>query len=71
MAGEETISAMEGKIDFLNAELATVTLKEAENKKYLALQTQLIFLFEIGNILDPFLARVMMELIRRVMRMIR
>ncbi|TMW80329.1 hypothetical protein EJD97_021325, partial [Solanum chilense] len=29
---------------------------EAENKKYLALQTQLSFLFETGNILPPFMA---------------
>ncbi|TMW80248.1 hypothetical protein EJD97_022322 [Solanum chilense] len=62
---KETISAMEGKIAFLNAELAAVAIRErkreveiaaskaAENKRYAALQAQLTFLFESGNILPP------------------
>ncbi|KAH0698532.1 hypothetical protein KY284_012747 [Solanum tuberosum] len=68
----ETISAMESKIAYLNAELATVAerekkreekerkreeeivaAKEVENKRYAALQAQLTFLFESGNILPP------------------
>ncbi|KAG5632420.1 hypothetical protein H5410_004137 [Solanum commersonii] len=66
----ETISAMESKIAYLNAELAAVAkrekkreerekkreeeiaaAKEVENKRYAALQAQLTFLFESGNIL--------------------
>ncbi|KAH0632857.1 hypothetical protein KY284_035643 [Solanum tuberosum] len=68
----ETISAMESKITYLNAELAAVAerekkreerekkreeeiaaAKEVENKRYAALQAQLTFLFESGNILPP------------------
>ncbi|KAK6796413.1 hypothetical protein RDI58_004114 [Solanum bulbocastanum] len=68
----ETISAMESKIAYLNAELAAVAerekkreerekkreeeiaaAKEVENKRYAALQAQLTFLFESGNILPP------------------
>ncbi|KAH0675761.1 hypothetical protein KY285_023562 [Solanum tuberosum] len=68
----ETISAMENKITYLNAELAAVAerekkreerenkrekeiaaAKEVENKRYAALQAQLTFLFESGNILPP------------------
>ncbi|KAG5576091.1 hypothetical protein H5410_056225 [Solanum commersonii] len=59
----ETISTMESKIAYLNAELAAVAerekkreeeiaaAKEVENKRYAALQAQLTFLFESGNIL--------------------
>ncbi|KAG5601158.1 hypothetical protein H5410_032528 [Solanum commersonii] len=59
----ETISAMESKIAYLNAELAAVAerekkreeeiaaAKEVENKRYAVLQAQLTFLFESGNIL--------------------
>ncbi|KAH0672932.1 hypothetical protein KY284_024019 [Solanum tuberosum] len=69
---KETISAMESKIAYLNAELAAVVekekkreekerkieeeiaaAKEVENKRYAALQAQLSFLFESGNILPP------------------
>ncbi|WMV24037.1 hypothetical protein MTR67_017422 [Solanum verrucosum] len=69
---KETISAMESKIAYLNAELAVVAEREkkreekerkreeeiaaaneVENKRYAALQAQLIFLFESGNILPP------------------
>ncbi|KAH0714821.1 hypothetical protein KY284_007726 [Solanum tuberosum] len=69
---KETISAMESKIAYLNAELAAVAerekkreekerkrkeeiaeAKEVENKRYAALQAQLTFLFESGNILSP------------------
>ncbi|KAH0672580.1 hypothetical protein KY290_024810 [Solanum tuberosum] len=75
----ETISAMESKIAYFNAELAAVAegekkreerekkreekerkreeeiaaTKEVENKRYAALQAQLTFLFELGNILPP------------------
>ncbi|KAG5586421.1 hypothetical protein H5410_046855 [Solanum commersonii] len=68
----ETIFAMEGKIDFFNAELTTVAnrekkreererkrdeeiaaAKKTENKRYAALQAQLIFLFESGKIIPP------------------
>ncbi|KAK6773839.1 hypothetical protein RDI58_029078 [Solanum bulbocastanum] len=75
----ETISAIESKIAYLNAELAAVAkrknkreerekkreekerkrgeeiaaAKEVENKRYVALQVQLTFLFESGNILPP------------------
>ncbi|WMV23710.1 hypothetical protein MTR67_017095 [Solanum verrucosum] len=68
----ETISAMESKIAYLNAELTAVAerekkreerekkreeeiaaAKEVENKRYAALQAQLTFLFESGNILPP------------------
>ncbi|KAH0768756.1 hypothetical protein KY290_012737 [Solanum tuberosum] len=68
----ETISAMESKITYLNAELAAVAerekkreerekkreeeieaAKEVENKRYAALQAQLTFLFESGNIFPP------------------
>ncbi|KAG5609015.1 hypothetical protein H5410_020296 [Solanum commersonii] len=61
----ETISAMESKIAYLNAELTAVVerekkreeeiaaAKEVENKRYAALQAQLTFLFESGNILSP------------------
>ncbi|WMV07895.1 hypothetical protein MTR67_001280 [Solanum verrucosum] len=67
---KETISAMESKIAYLNAELAVVAerekkreekerkreeeiaaTKKVENKRYAALQSQLTFLFESGNIL--------------------
>ncbi|KAH0637996.1 hypothetical protein KY290_036861 [Solanum tuberosum] len=70
---KETISAMESKIAYLNAELAAVAerenkreekerkreeeiaaAKEVENKRYAALQAQLTFLFESGNILPPY-----------------
>ncbi|KAH0642442.1 hypothetical protein KY285_033299 [Solanum tuberosum] len=70
----ETISAMESKIAYLNAELLVVaerekkreererkrgeeiaTAKEVENKRYSALQAQLTFLFESGNIHPPCL----------------
>ncbi|KAK4724244.1 hypothetical protein R3W88_027023 [Solanum pinnatisectum] len=56
---------MESKIAYLNAELAAVAerekkreeeiaaAKEVENKRYAALQAQLTFLFESGNILPP------------------
>ncbi|KAG5581193.1 hypothetical protein H5410_051820 [Solanum commersonii] len=59
---------MESKIAYLNAELAAVAerekkreeeivaAKEVENKRYAALQAQLTFLFESGNILPPYLA---------------
>uniref|UniRef100_K4B5K4 Uncharacterized protein n=1 Tax=Solanum lycopersicum TaxID=4081 RepID=K4B5K4_SOLLC len=62
---KETIFAMEGKILFLNPELVALadrerkrdveitTSKEAENKRHAALQAQLTFLFESGNILPP------------------
>ncbi|XP_015159144.1 uncharacterized protein [Solanum tuberosum] len=61
----ETISAMESKIAYLNAELAVVAerekkrekeiaaAKEVENKRYAALQAQLTFLFESRSILPP------------------
>ncbi|KAK4726283.1 hypothetical protein R3W88_031200 [Solanum pinnatisectum] len=56
---------MESKIAYLNAELDAVAerekkreeeiaaTKEVENKRYAALQAQLTFLFESGNILPP------------------
>ncbi|KAH0686017.1 hypothetical protein KY284_016570 [Solanum tuberosum] len=51
------------------------TAKEVENKRYAALQAQLTFLFESGNILPPCLASSDEndKLIRkmRVMRMVR
>ncbi|KAK6802909.1 hypothetical protein RDI58_000693 [Solanum bulbocastanum] len=68
----ETISAMNSKIAYLNAELTAVVerekkrkekekkreeeiaaTKEVENKRYAALQVQLTFIFESGNILPP------------------
>ncbi|KAG5570496.1 hypothetical protein H5410_060262 [Solanum commersonii] len=61
----ETISSMESKIAYLNAELAAreekkrkrdekiVVAKEVENKRYAALQAQLTFLFKSENILPP------------------